>query len=111
MARHTAHSPHAHTHLPHSHTPSVIFCEATGIYGIILAIILAGKFKLPDGGSLPTDPLKLLKYLNVARFAGYSMFWSGLSVGLTNIASGVCVGIAGSGCAIADSQDASLFVK
>ena len=96
----------------HTFSPcSVIFCEATGIYGIILAIILAGKMKLPDGGAMPTDPAKLLRYLNVARFAGYSMFWSGLSVGLTNIASGVCVGIAGSGCAIADSQDASLFVK
>ena len=103
---------HTHRARPYStHAPSVIFCEATGIYGIILAIILAGKMKLPDGGAMPTDPAKLLRYLNVARFAGYSMFWSGLSVGLTNIASGVCVGIAGSGCAIADSQDASLFVK
>jgi V-type H+-transporting ATPase proteolipid subunit len=91
--------------------PSVIFCEATGIYGIILAIILAGKMKLPDAGVLPTDPIKLAGYLNTARFAGYAVFWSGISVGLTNLGSGICVGTAGSCCAIADAQDPSLFVK
>jgi F0F1-type ATP synthase membrane subunit c/vacuolar-type H+-ATPase subunit K len=65
--------------------------------------------KLPD--NFPTAPLALAKYMSIARFCGFATFWSGLSVGLTNIASGVCVGIAGSGCAIGDSQDASLFVK
>ena len=89
---------------------SVIFCEATGIYGIILAIILAGKMKLPEAG-VPVAPAALAAYLNAARFAGYAVFWSGMSVGLTNLGSGICVGVAGSCCAIADAQDPTLFVK
>jgi len=36
--------------------------------------------------------------------SGYATFFSGVSVGLTNIASGVAVGIAGSSCALADAQ-------
>lgn len=60
---------------------------------------------------MPTDPAKLVAYINLARFAGYAVFWSGMSVGLTNLGSGICVGIAGSSCAIADAQDPSLFVK
>ena len=89
-------------------TISVIFCEATAIYGVIMAIILTNKIKEPEQADY---------YLQEGwdyagyYYAGYGMFSAGLSVGLTNIASGVSVGIAGSSCAIGDAQDASLFVK
>ncbi len=88
---------------------SVIFCEATAIYGVILAIILTNKANLPK--VFPTDPAALADYLRVSRYAGYACFWSGIAVGLTNLGSGICVGIAGSSCALADAQDANLFVK
>lgn len=87
---------------------SVIFCEATAIYGVIMAIILTNKVKAPDENTYYLDEdWDWSGYY----YAGYGMFSAGLSVGLTNIASGVSVGIAGSSCAIADAQDASLFVK
>lgn len=87
---------------------SVIFCEATAIYGVIMAIILANKVKKP---TQPDHYLPQNWDWNGFYYAGYGMFSSGLSVGLTNIASGVSVGIAGSSCALSDAQDASLFVK
>merc|ERR1719506_2587924 len=77
---------------------SVIFCEATAIYGVIMAIILANKVKEPESNGY---------YLDEGwdhygwYYAGYGMFSAGLSVGLTNVASGISVGIAGSSCAIA----------
>lgn len=87
---------------------SVIFCEATAIYGVILAIILLNKVTAPKtkDGMLPED-----WDWNTFYYAGYAVFWSGCSVGFTNIASGISVGIAGSSCALADAQDDSLFVK
>jgi V-type H+-transporting ATPase proteolipid subunit len=86
----------------------VIFCEATAIYGVIMAIILSNKIKKPE-----SSDYELSQYWDFPGFyyAGYGMFSSGLSVGLTNVASGVSVGIAGSSCAIGDAQDPSLFVK
>lgn len=87
---------------------SVIFCEATAIYGVILAIILLSKMSTPKDFThyMPSD----FSY-DQWYFAGYALFSSGLSVGLTNIASGISVGVAGSSCALADAQDGSLFVK
>jgi len=87
---------------------SVIFCEATAIYGVIMAIILANKVKKPEQESYQFEENWDFPSF---YFAGYGMFSAGLSVGLTNIASGVSVGIAGSSCALADAQDPSLFVK
>jgi len=90
---------------------SVIFCEATAIYGVIMAIVLNGLIKKPDAEAVVNGAFA--EGWDHARFAfaGYGVFAAGISVGLTNVASGISVGVAGSSCAIADAQDPSLFVK
>lgn len=86
---------------------SVIFCEATAIYGVILAIILLTKVETKKLDEvLPSD----FEYTTF-YWAGYAVFAAGMCVGITNVASGISVGIAGSSCALADAQDPSLFVK
>ena len=83
---------------------SVIFCEAAAIYGVITAIILQTKVEDVPMGSDGEWSVGILK-------AGYAVFGSGLCVGLSNLVCGICVGIVGSSCALADAQNSTLFVK
>jgi len=87
---------------------SIIFCEAVAIYGVIMAIIMANKmnasmqFEVP---CIPTGPKATL------MTAGYCLFATGLSVGISNLVCGVAVGVSGSGCALSDAQKPDMFVK
>lgn len=84
---------------------SIIFCEATAIYGLIIAVILAGKANKPPITGIPA------KDCGAAYYASYAYFWGGISVGLTNLIAGIAVGVSGSNTVVSDAADPSLFVK
>mmetsp|Transcript_67004 Transcript_67004/g.107901 ORF Transcript_67004/g.107901 Transcript_67004/m.107901 type:complete len:210 (+) Transcript_67004:59-688(+) len=87
---------------------SIIFCEAVAIYGVIIAIIMANKIEGSEIFEVPTNPKGWQAQTMVA---GWCMFCVGLSVGLSNLFCGICVGVSGSGCALGDAQRPELFVK
>ena len=80
---------------------SVIFCEAVAIYGIIVAIVMATRIGYQPGADKSA----------LAAYSGYALFGAGLVVGWSNLVCGLSVGVAGSSCALADAQNATLFVK
>lgn len=65
---------------------SFIFCEAVGIYGVILAIVLLVQryhwFEVETDEGFESAPWA------VVVSAGYGVFAAGITVGLCNIASG-----------------------
>ena len=83
---------------------SVIFCEAVAIYGVIIGIIMSGKI-----GDKTFEEINLT--YDFALWTGFNLFTLGLYVGLSNLFCGVCVGVTGSNCAIADAQTPETFVK
>ncbi|KAF4632268.1 hypothetical protein G7Y89_g5856 [Cudoniella acicularis] len=81
---------------------SIIFCEVVAIYGVIMSIVFSSKLNLVEGEAL---------YSGNNYYTGYALFWAGLTVGMCNLICGISVGINGSGAALADAADPSLFVK
>ena len=79
------------------------------IYGVIMAIILINKYSGAPIGyrSLMIDPSQRMS----AYYAGFALFTAGLTVGFSNLFCGVCVGVVGASCALADAQKGALFVK
>ena len=77
------------------------------IYGVIIAIILQTKATSLTTINADTSALEYDK----ALYFAYSYFGAGLSVGLSNLFCGICVGVTGAGCVLADSQTPSTFVK
>jgi len=100
---------------------SIIFCEAVAIYGVIMAIILINKYGgagstnfLCGDKTKPCNPVLTSGYSILAGeflYAGAALFTAGISVGLSNLFCGVCVGVVGASCALGDAQKAQLFVK
>ncbi|KAF7274464.1 V-type proton ATPase 21 kDa proteolipid subunit c''-like [Rhynchophorus ferrugineus] len=86
---------------------SIIFCEAVAIYGLIIAIVLTSSFQAYD-----LDKANTSETYRAANFMGSQIiFGAGTTVGFVNLFCGISVGIVGSGAAIADAANKSLFVK
>ncbi|KAF7846081.1 hypothetical protein BT93_L5285 [Corymbia citriodora subsp. variegata] len=81
---------------------SIIFCEVVAIYGVIMSIVFSSKIERVPAAN---------EYSAGNMYTGYALFWAGITVGMCNLICGVSVGINGSGAALADAADASMFVK
>merc|ERR1712045_532586 len=87
---------------------SIILCEACGIYGLIIALLVTQQ-KKPSGEW--SDIYSSKEAYQVAENSGYAAFWIGVTVGLSNIFCGICVGVLGSSTALVTAQNGSTFIS
>jgi V-type H+-transporting ATPase 16kDa proteolipid subunit len=63
----------------------IVMAGVLGIYGLIVAVILNGKFTTPEAGT---------GYATYSQYNGFSHLAAGLCCGLCSLASGLAIGIA-----------------
>lgn len=78
---------------------SILLCEAVAIYGIISNVVMSSKLS------------RMTKDIPANYFVGYSLFWAGVTVGVSELCCALAVGLIGSTAIIADAQNPGLFVK
>lgn len=67
-----------------------------------MAIIFSAKISAVEGAEM---------FSAHSYYTGYALFWAGITVGGCNLICGITVGINGSGAALADAADPSLYVS
>ncbi|KAG8468752.1 hypothetical protein KFE25_013835 [Diacronema lutheri] len=77
----------------------VVMAGVIGIYGLIIAVIIGNKV-LPNENGLPM----------YSNFEGYASFAGGLTCGLSGLAAGIAIGIAGDTGVRASANQSKLFV-
>lgn len=82
---------------------SIVFCEACAIYGVIMGVIISNNIN--------SEMYDTTEALRRDYEGGFKSFGAGLTVGLANLFCGMSLGVVGSGAALADAQDGTLFVK
>ena len=89
---------------------SIILCEACGIYGLIIALLVS-QGKKPADATKSHEIYKDKATYQVAENAAYSAFWIGVCVGLSNVFCGICVGVLGSSTALVTAQNGATFIS
>ncbi len=104
---------------------SIVFCEAVAIYGIIMSVVISNRITsgvsnadnqihLDFLGNTLTWSQTIIQFFLcslIICIGGYKLFAAGLTVGLSNLFCGTAIGVVGSGAALADAQNPTLFVK
>lgn len=89
---------------------SIILCEACGIYGLIIALLVSQGKKVqnaPDWAGIYKDKATY----QLAENSGFASFWVGMTVGLSNTFCGICVGVLGSSTALVTAQNGATFIS
>ena len=87
---------------------SVILCEACGIFGLIIALLVYQQKRV--NGSWDDIYFSRESY-QIAENSGYAAFWVGILVGLSNLWCGICVGVLGSSTALVTAQNGTTFIS
>ena len=87
---------------------SIILCEACGIYGLIIALLVSqGKKPTGDWNNIYANK----ENWQIAENSGFAAFWIGITVGLSQVFCGICVGVLGSSTALVTAQNGSTFIS
>jgi V-type H+-transporting ATPase proteolipid subunit len=79
----------------------VVMAGVIGIYGLIVAVIISTNVEAPT--NMQFQP----KY---SLFTGFGQFFAGVTIGLSGLAAGVCVGVVGDAGVRGFGQEPRLFV-